>query len=164
MVFSPSTLLLFFGFIFHPKKYEKNSNIYLLFFNGKILYNRPMKAIEGEKRGLERFELEIPARIEVTTSPKEEKALDLITSDISSGGAFFHTAQPLEEGTDVKIDLILPIKRLMKEIDEATERGLQHTYIKISGKVLRTESRGMAILFNEDYEISPWQGEKTVEH
>jgi len=122
-----------------------------------------MRVVEEEKRGLERFELEIPARIKVSTAERKEEALDLLTSDISSGGAFFHTSQPLEEGTDVKIDLILPIKKLMKEIDKAGG-DFQHTYIKISGKVLRTESRGMAIVFNEDYEISPWQGEKTVEH
>jgi hypothetical protein len=122
-----------------------------------------MKAVAEEKRGLERFELEIPTRIKVTSSQQGEESLDLLTSDISSGGAFFHTTQPLEEGTDVNLDLILPIKRLMKEIEDVVG-DFQHTYIKISGKVLRTESRGMAIVFNEDYEISPWQGEKTVEH
>ena len=54
-------------------------------------------------------------------------------------------------------------KKLIKKLEEV-EGEYQHTYIKISGKVLRTESRGMAIVFNEDYEISAWQGEKTVEH
>ena len=122
-----------------------------------------MKTVEGEKRGLERFELEIPAKIKVISPQQEDISLDLLTSDISSGGAFFYTKQPLEKGTDVKIDLILPINKLIKKIDDLAG-DFQHTYIKISGKVLRTESRGMAIVFNEDYEISPWQGEKTVEH
>jgi hypothetical protein len=121
-----------------------------------------MKTIT-EKRGLKRFELEIPARIKIGTSNKEDPALDLLTSDISSGGAFFHTSQPLAEGTDVKVDLVLPISRLCKSLDEG-EVEYQHAYIKVSGKVLRTESRGMAIVFNEDYEISPWHGEKAVEH
>jgi len=123
-----------------------------------------MKAIiSEEKRGLKRFDLEIPARIKVTTAEREGEALDLLTSDISSGGAFFHTSQPLVEGTDVKLHLILPISRLWKSLDEG-EGEYQHAYIKISGKVLRTESRGMAIVFNEDYEISPLSGEKVVEH
>ncbi len=122
-----------------------------------------MKIVSVEKRALKRFELEVPARIKVTSPEREGEPLDLLTSDISSGGAFFHTSQPLEEGTDVKVDLILPIKKLMKEI-EGAEGNFEHTYVKISGKVLRTESRGMAIIFDEDYEIRPWQGSKITEH
>ena len=119
-----------------------------------------MKPLKEEKRGLERFNLEIPARIKTTLSRKEEEAIDLLTSDICSGGAFFHTAKPLAEGTDVKIDLILPITGLCKKLDEGRgEGGYQRAFIKISGKVLRAESEGMAIAFNEDYEISPWHEE-----
>jgi hypothetical protein len=122
-----------------------------------------MKATAEEKRGLKRFDLEIPARIKVAAPNREAGALDLLTSDISSGGAFFHTTEPLAEGTDVKIDLILPISKLCKSLEEG-EREYKNAYIKVSGKVLRTESRGMAIVFNEDYEISPWQEEKHKEH
>ncbi len=122
-----------------------------------------MKAVKEEKRGLERYDLEIPAKIKVAATYKEEETIDLLTSDISSGGAFFHTTQPLAEGTDVKIDLILPIAKLCDKLEQG-EGEYQHAYIKISGKVLRTESRGMAIVFNEDYEISPWHGEKSKEH
>jgi hypothetical protein len=116
-----------------------------------------MKPVKEEKRGLERFDLEIPARIRKSISKKEEGTIDLLTSDISSGGAFFHTTKPLEEGTDVKIDLILPISGLYKKLDEGSREGeYKRAFIKISGKVLRAESRGMAIVFNEDYEIRPW--------
>jgi len=118
-----------------------------------------MKPVKEEKRGLVRFDLEIPARIKTTFSSKEEETVDLLTSDISSGGAFFHTTKPLAEGTDVKIDLILPIAGLCKKLDEGRGRGgYQSAFIKISGKVLRAESEGMAIAFDEDYEISPWHG------
>jgi hypothetical protein len=122
-----------------------------------------MKPAIVEKRGLERFDLEIPARIKVAVSHKDEEIIDLLTSDISSGGAFFHTTQPLAEGTDVKIDLILPIAKLCKTLNQG-EGEYAHAYIKVSGKVLRKEAIGMAIVFNEDYEISPWHGDKTVEH
>jgi len=118
-----------------------------------------MKPVKEEKRGLERFDLEIPARIKTAFSSKEEETFDLLTNDISSGGAFFHTTKPLAEGTDVKIDLILPIAGLCKKLDEGRGRGgYQRAFIKISGKVLRAESEGMAIAFDEDYEISPWHG------
>jgi hypothetical protein len=122
-----------------------------------------MEPVEGEKRGLKRFDLEIPARIRVTSSERKERALDLLTTDISSGGAYFHTSQPLSEGTDVKIDLILPLDKLIKRLEKG-EKDYKHAYIRISGKVLRTESRGMAIIFGQDYEITPWHGAKAVEH
>jgi len=63
------------------------------------------------------------------------------------------TTQPLPEGTEVKIDLVLPLDKLRK-----LEKGVKHAYIKVRGTVLRTESTGMAICFDEDYQIRPWKG------
>ena len=116
---------------------------------------------EKEKRKLERFDLEIPAKIEVLArdQKREEGVLDLITSDISSGGAFFYTSQPLPEGTDVKIDLVLPLDRL-KELQEDCDQ----VYIMITGTVLRSESEGMAVYFNEDYRILPKRSDKSNRH
>jgi Tfp pilus assembly protein PilZ len=107
---------------------------------------------EKGKRTLERFDLKIPAKIEVGNCDHEEKILDLTTKDICSGGAFFHTSRPLPTGTDVKIDLILPLDRLKKLNDDC-----QQAYIKVTGTVLRSESTGMAIHFHEDYHIRPWR-------
>ena len=122
-----------------------------------------MKSAQGDKRGLERFELEIPARIRISASGVKKEDLDLNTSDISSGGAFFHTSQPLEEGTDVHIDLILPIDGLLKHLEKAhVDSG--KTLIKISGKVLRSEPEGMAIGFNKGYKISPMQANYSFGH
>ena len=104
-----------------------------------------------EKRKLERYGLKIPATIEVVTSDQGEEILDLMTKDICSGGAFFHTSQPLPTGTNVKIDLILPLDRLKKLNNDCPQ-----AYIKVTGTVLRSESTGMAICFHEDYHIRPW--------
>ena len=102
-----------------------------------------------EQRRLERFQLELPAKIEVLRQAQEKEVLDLLTKNICAGGAFFHTTNPLPNGTRVKIDLILPLDKLkkLKDFDKA--------YIKVNGTVIRSESAGMAICFNEDYEITP---------
>jgi len=100
-----------------------------------------------EKRTLERFDLKIPAKIE---SDYEEKILNPLTRNIGSGGAFFHTAQPLPKGTQVKIDLVLPLDKLKKLKDDCKQ-----AYIKVTGRVLRSKSEGMAILFDKDYLIRP---------
>ena len=113
---------------------------------------------EREKRTLERFDLRLPSKIEAVTEEREE-ILDLMTSDISSGGAFFHTEQPLPEGTEVKLDLVLPIDKLKKLKDE-----YKQVYIKITGTVLRSEPGGMAIYFNDDYSIHPRKSNQSTNH
>ncbi len=106
-----------------------------------------------EKRKLERFDLKIPAKIklaDLSQDDRGEEIPDLTTSDISSGGAFFHTTKPLPKGTDIKIDLILPLGKLKKLSEDSL-----HALIKVTGTVIRTESEGMAIRFDSNYQIRP---------
>ena len=102
-----------------------------------------------DKRRLERFDLELPATIELLTSDQEKSLVNLLTTNISSGGAYFHTTQPLPKGTQVKIDLVLPLDKLRKLKDECKQ-----AYIKVTGTVLRSGLEGMAICFEEDYQIT----------
>ena len=103
-----------------------------------------------EQRKFERFDLNIDAKIETVISgqAKDREILNLLTKDICAGGAFFHTAQSLPEGTEAKIDFVLDIKKLKK----LTEN---RAHIKIKGTVLRAESEGMAICFHKNYKITP---------
>jgi len=103
-----------------------------------------------EQRKCERFNLNIPAKIETVISgeAKDKETINLLTKDICSGGAFFHSAQTLPEGTEVKVDFVLDINKLKK----LTEN---RAYIKIKGKVLRSGSEGMAICFHNNYKITP---------
>ncbi|MFC1840833.1 PilZ domain-containing protein [Thermodesulfobacteriota bacterium] len=115
-----------------------------------------MKNIEKDKRGLERFPLKIQARIKTLDSHKDEdeRGIDIKTSNISSGGAFFHTPEPLSEGSDVMIELILPVEKLIKYLDNL-ERDYRETLIEIKGRVLRSEPEGMVIRFDKGYKITP---------
>ena len=101
-----------------------------------------------EKRRLERFDLHIPATIEFLNLDHKEKIHNFLTTNICSGGAYFHTTQPLPQGTQVKIDLVLPLDKLRK-----LKKEHKQAYIKVTGKVLRSESEGMDICFDEDYQI-----------
>ena len=102
-----------------------------------------------EKRTLERFDLVLPAAIEFINEHREERMINLLTTNICSGGAYFYTNQPLPEGTQVKIDLVLPLDKLRK-----LKKEHKKAFIKVTGKVLRTESEGMAICFDKDYQIT----------
>ncbi|MBN2397781.1 MAG: PilZ domain-containing protein [Deltaproteobacteria bacterium] len=100
------------------------------------------------KRKLERFSLKLPARISVDSKEKEAACLDAVTSDISAGGAFFHTDTPLPVGTRMDVDLILPLDEL-KKIEGKRAK------ITVKGAVIRTGEQGMAICFDKKYRISP---------
>ena len=120
-----------------------------------------MTKIESKnKRRVERFDLEIPAKVKVSVSAEVEEVSEVLTNDISSGGAFFHTDQPLPEGTVVEIDLILPLSKLTKSLKGSE----QYTRIKVNGQVLRSESTGMAVSFHDDYQISPFEGPQVTKH
>ena len=106
-----------------------------------------------ERRKLERFSFEVPAKIEVLGLAETQKILDLPPDNICSGGAFFRTTQALAEGTKVTIDLILPLDRL-KELT-----GHTGAIVRVNGTVVRCGSTGMAICFNENYQITPLQNQ-----
>jgi hypothetical protein len=108
------------------------------------------------RRELERFTLEVSTKIEVLAKNTEGKVIELPTRNICSGGAYFSTPRPLPEGTEVKLDIILPLEKLkaLKDCKEA--------YIKVTGKVLRTDMAGMSVRFNPDYQISPWKVENAT--
>jgi hypothetical protein len=52
-------------------------------------------------------------------------------------------------GTDVKLDIILPLDKLHK-------LGGKISRIKVSGSVIRTDQQGMAICFDKNYKISSY--------
>ena len=98
-----------------------------------------------ERRKYERFDLRLPSKIEVLTSGKQE-ILDLLTSDVSAGGAFLYVGEPIPQGAQVKLSMILASEGL-KELTGA--QGL----LKVAGTVVRCNTRGMAVFFDGDYEI-----------
>ncbi len=68
----------------------------------------------------------------------------LVTKDISEGGAFFRTLKPLGKGTVVKMELLLPIAT------QAGKKTADMARTAMRGRVVRTESGGMAVEFDED--------------
>ena len=111
-----------------------------------------------EKRRLERYDLRLPAKIDALTSDEGTEVLNLMTSDVCAGGAFFHTTEPLPEGTEVKIDLVLPLDKLEVKDDYT------HAFINVTGTVIRSDPKGMAICFKKGYRIRPHRADKLKLH
>lgn len=104
-----------------------------------------------EKRKMDRFTLELPALISMMDETGKQKAFEVMTKNICAGGAFLLTDKPLVLGTDIKMDLILPLDNILKMEGKRSR-------IDVSGEVIRTESQGMAVRFDKKYNISPLNG------
>ncbi|MEW6265936.1 MAG: PilZ domain-containing protein [Thermodesulfobacteriota bacterium] len=104
-----------------------------------------------DSRSKKRFQVVAPAVVEIekpSGTEVETEFLNLLSRDVSAGGAFFYTDSPLPEGTRVKVDLVLMTDQLKKiESDQAM--------IKLVGEVVRVESGGMAVRFNKRCHILP---------
>jgi PilZ domain len=103
---------------------------------------------DEEKRKIERFTLELPALISMNDETGKQKAFEVMTRNICAGGAFLLTDKPLPVGTNVKMDLILPL-------DNLQEMGARRSRIDVSGAVVRTDLQGMAVCFDKKYSIEP---------
>ena len=98
---------------------------------------------------MERFDLRLPVLISVIDTNGEDQTLKSTSRNICAGGAFVELAKPLSIGTDVEIKMILPF-------DKAGSKGTKSS-IKVSGSVIRCERKGMALSFDKNYSIVPYQ-------
>jgi LuxR family transcriptional regulator, positive regulator of biofilm formation len=103
-----------------------------------------MTSIAENNREFERFDIEFPATV---LAQQLNSRQNISTKDISAGGAFLQTVEPYEEGIKVVLELV---------ISNATIKKLTgcESCIKVNGTVVRSDSNGMAIRFN-DHKIMP---------
>lgn len=97
------------------------------------------------------MDLKLESRVEVlgsTAEGKTREVLNLLTQNVCSGGAFFHTDHVLPVGMEVKVDLVLELEDLKKT---AGDKAL----IEVRGRVLRCDPPGLAICFDKKYKITP---------
>jgi hypothetical protein len=106
-----------------------------------------------ELRRLERFDLELCSKLLIREGDEDEpRVIDLTTENVSAGGAFFATDKPLSAGTEVRMELVIPLDRLKKV-------NTKKACIMIRGKVLRAGSGGIAVTFGNRYKIVPVEEE-----
>jgi c-di-GMP-binding flagellar brake protein YcgR len=102
-----------------------------------------------DRRRLERFTLRAAAKIEKEQETGRRRTYRLVTRDISSGGAFVVTSEPLAEGETVSMEMLLPLESLSRIAGTSAR-----VFLSVKGKVVRTDERGMAITFNGRHKIS----------
>ena len=104
-----------------------------------------------ERRAYERFQLNLPARLEMDSSERTE-IFELQTKDISAAGALLlGTKEQFQPGTRCQLELIVASERI-KELT-----GVQGL-IKIEGTIVRSTPDGVAICFDGDCQILGLKG------
>ncbi|MEN6317145.1 MAG: hypothetical protein ABFD82_00095 [Syntrophaceae bacterium] len=96
----------------------------------------------------EKYDIEVPARIEVISS-HEEEYLYLHTAHVSAKEVLFRTAEPLPKNVHVRLDLMLHFTKPGNLRNSGTA-----ILIHVTGTVTRTDQDGMTIAINEDYQIT----------
>lgn len=109
----------------------------------------------SERRQLERFKLQLLSHITIRGKDKDIKTIKLLTQDVCSGGAFFKTSDPMSVGTQVDLDLVIKIDRLK---DITGDSAL----VNLTGTIIRTHKEGMAICFDENFQISPLENNQNA--
>ena len=104
-----------------------------------------------ERRILERFDLRLRTRISKNENPNQE-VIELVTRDISSAGLFLETDHSLPVGTEFEIEVLLPLVK-------KSGGNVATTSIKVNGSTIRSDDKGMAVCFDEDYKILPYRGD-----
>ena len=98
-----------------------------------------------EIRQFVRYPFELPVKLE-TMEIDRKAVLHLETKDISASGTFIPTLMSFPEGAKVKLDFTLPSNSLTTFKDVENLKGC-------IGRVVRSESQGIAIQFDKEYQI-----------
>jgi hypothetical protein len=104
-----------------------------------------------DRRKYERFQLELPARLEIN-SLQRPQMFELRTRDISAAGTLLlGTTEQFAVGTRCHLELIVASERI-KELT-----GVQGL-IKIEGTIVRSTPDGVVICFDGDCQILGLKG------
>ena len=103
---------------------------------------------EPNRRLVERYDMKVPARLYPDADGDDTSTRFVLTRDISSNGAYFHTTAPGIYADRVKIELLLQVPSL--------DDGAKYMYMNTSGEVLRRDEAGIAVRFDDDHTFVPF--------
>lgn len=115
----------------------------------------------NERRLQERFFLNLKARISYSfIDEASNQAIETVAANISSGGAFLETVRPLPLSSKVQVEFLVSLDELKKLkfiLPMQTLKSLKsdQVWIKTTGIVIRSDEHGVAVIFDQNYQISP---------
>ncbi len=118
----------------------------------------------SERRLKERFNFDIPAQISRDPQTLSHGAQGKASvANISSGGVFISTTETFPLASKVYLKFLVSYDQLKKLRFILSHKSLQsyhgqEIWVTATGIVIRTEEHGVAIIFDENYQLSPLKG------
>ena len=116
-----------------------------------------------DQRLQKRFSMDLPVRVSVENGEELTVAFEGVIANISSGGAFISTPKPLPVSSRVHLEFLVSLDELKQLKFILSLETLRHfigraAWVKATGVIIRHEDNGMAIIFDDDYQLSPMHG------
>lgn len=116
--------------------------------------------VQENRREQERFSLSLQTKIMAESRTGVTPLLEFVTADISSGGAFVATSRPLPMASKVRLEFFLSLEELGKLRFILAEDSLkawqsERAWVTATGVVIRVEDNGVAVIFDQNYQVSP---------
>ncbi len=119
---------------------------------------------KNERRDQERFSLQLKVKFSTKSDIEEKKTKqETIAANISSGGILLVTRQQLPLASKVYLEFLIGIDDLKKlrfilSLDRLKSISGKKTWVKATGIVIRCDEKGLGIIFDQDYQLSPLEG------
>lgn len=115
---------------------------------------------KDDRRDQERFSLSLQTKITAESRSGSTPVLEFVTADISAGGAFIATSRPLPIACKVRLEFFLSLEELAKLRFILARESLkvwegERAWVTATGVVIRADKDGVAIIFDQNYQISP---------
>jgi hypothetical protein len=98
-----------------------------------------------EKRQHERHTISLPIKLTPLTSGTKA-VYDVVTRNISASGTFIAAPMPFPHGTRFSLDFKIPNDKIREPKDVESLKD-------VTGRIVRSNPHGMAILFDEEFQI-----------
>ena len=103
----------------------------------------------GEKRKFGRYDINIPVKVEIQNQDGMSETINLEAINLAAEGVLIRQGMSLPECSEIKLEVIFNFE------DLKTSENREGTLImSVTGHVIRNGLDGIAIRFNEDYEMS----------
>ena len=115
----------------------------------------------SERRIQERFALHHQAKVTARFSDTGvQETIETAAENISAGGVFIKTTRPLTMAGKVTVEFLLEVDDLRKLkfiLSTETLRQINgdQVWVKASGVVIRQDTGGAAVIFDQNYQITP---------
>jgi c-di-GMP-binding flagellar brake protein YcgR len=115
---------------------------------------------KDDRRDQKRFSLCLQTKVTVESRSGSTPVFEFVTADISAGGAFIATNRPLPSASRVRLEFFLSLEELSQLRFVLARESLklwegERAWVTATGVVIRAEKEGAAVIFDQNYQISP---------